>query len=130
MRSFIRLFLLLATLFAAAPAAGQLDGSYTAVQVDGNPLPYAPSEDEDMTVYSLTFVFQADGRFTAGITASVEDGPAEGEDAAGTYTVDGDVLLLTQDGDNGEVMFRWRQDDGGGLILIDRDGHVWTLTRQ
>jgi hypothetical protein len=129
MRPLTRLLLFAAAVLVAAPAAAQVDGTYALVQVDGQPLPTASPAEDNVVVQGASFRFQPDGSFTGYVQAGNGHALDSRHDVAGTFTVDGDTLSLTERGHQGQVTFRWTQEDGR-LNLVDELGHVWTFARQ
>jgi hypothetical protein len=129
MRPLARLLLFAAAALVAAPAAAQVDGIYSLVQVDWQPLPTASPAEDNVVVQGASFHFQPDGSFTGYVQAGTARSVDVRHDVAGTFTVDGDTLSLTERGHEGQVTFRWTQEDGR-LNLVDDLGHVWTFARQ
>jgi hypothetical protein len=133
MRTLLRLAILgFTAAIAAAPAAAQMEGgSYLLVEVDGQPVP-APSPNESSVVmHKAVLLFTPEGRFFMQAKASLDGAPEQvEEEMEGTWSVTGDSLALTPDGDGaGDVMrFRFTLAEGT-LRLYDDDGHEYTFRR-
>jgi hypothetical protein len=120
----------LASLVPAAPAAAQVDGSYTLTHLEGQPVP-APSPDEDnVTVHAAALVLAEDGRYTFQLSASgaAQTSP-ETHQSTGSYRVEGDTLFLEMD-DTGEPIPLTFLLEDGRLTLTVPAGYAYTFQRQ
>lgn len=119
--------LALLTASMAAPAAAQVQGNYSLVSINGQPLP-APSPDDDgVTVYGASFDLGGDGRFALSMRPS-PDG-AGTQQLAGTYRVEGSSLVLTPVPEDEPFTLGWTlQGDTLGILNDDQD--LYRFVRQ
>jgi hypothetical protein len=129
MRPFSTALLLVLAALAAMPAAAQVRGSYRVVQVNGRPLPTPSPTEPNVTLRRLSFVFQADGRFSMSARSGGDgDEVAFSQAVDGTFRVRGDSLLLSPESGDGRVVgFGWRMRRDT-LHMIDEFGNDFALT--
>lgn len=132
MRSLATLLLaVLATAVALPARAQQLEGTWRLTHIADRPLPAVSPGEESVMLHDVELVFQADGRFTFKLSASSRHDPAPGSRrVSGTYTVEGDTLVMVRTdedgGDTETVRFSLRD---GRLILYEDDSE-YAFARQ
>lgn len=111
----------------AAAAAGEpwSPGAWNAVRMNDRPLPAPWPLQPQLTVTRLSFEFTEDGLAIARISGTVE-GEATEEVNRGHYRIEGDRLVILDDGGAVDEEFGWRRG-GGTLVLVDKHGYTYTL---
>jgi hypothetical protein len=127
------ILLLIATTCAvtdATPAAAQLTGMYRLTRVQEQALP-AMSPDEDNVILMDAFlVLREDGRYAFGILANHwMDNRIENRQAAGSYLVEGDTLILQPDSVADVVRWTFLRE-AETLTVTDEHEHSFVFTRQ
>jgi dipeptidyl aminopeptidase/acylaminoacyl peptidase len=115
-----------------APTAALLLGDYRLTHVNGQTLPSGTPTEGNVIIDELTVALGADGRYTMHARGIREnDSSPIAHDVRGTYSVDGDRLVLEPEegqanADTAE--FRWTLD-GDTLLLVDEDDEEYTFSR-
>lgn len=111
----------------AAAAAGEpwSPGTWSAVQMNGQPLPAPWPTEPRLIITQLTFEFTEDGQATARLTGTLAGEPME-EVNLGRYRIDGDRLIILDDDGEVDEEFGWTRGDGM-MVLVDKYGHSYTL---
>lgn len=127
------ILLLIAMACAAAdatPAAAQLPGLYRLTRIQEQALP-AMSPDEDNVIFMDAFlVLREDGRYAFGILANHWiDNRIENRQAAGSYLVEGDTLILQPDSVADVVRWTFLRE-AETLAVKDEHEHSFVFTRQ
>jgi len=117
--------IILVFVLASCEQGSSAAGTYELVSIDGNSLPYTPSDEPGASVIQgATITLNPDGTLTMTMRYSVPPDELFSLDFNGTYTVS-----------EGSLMFEW-EDGGstpgtldGGTLTILNDGVAFTFGR-
>lgn len=100
-------------------------GAWTAVRMNGQPLPAPWPTEPRLIITQLSFEFTGDGRAIARLMGTLA-GKATEEVNRGRYRIDGDRLIILDDDGAVDETFGWTRGEGT-LVLVDKHAYTYTL---
>jgi hypothetical protein len=114
---------------ATAATAPSLAGTYALRQINGHALPAASPQEPNVEVTGGALQLGGDGTVRLALTGRRNQEPTPGtQEMSGTYTVTGNVLAFTFNGQPHPPFTYTRA--GSTLVLRDEQGNLWLMDRQ